>query len=93
MNIQNSYDCKVGDEYNFTTADGKKVSRKVVAKSTEDDFPYGFYYIKTIDVEQNSNIPGVKKIEYKLNHKFGLVYIAMVMEDGTTISSNIYSTY
>jgi hypothetical protein len=87
------YDCKVGDEYNFTRSDGKKVTRKVTAKSTVDDFAYGFYYIKTIDVEQNSNMPGVERIEYKLNHKFGLVYIAIIFEDGTEIDFNIFSLY
>lgn len=87
------YDCNVGDEYKFTTSDGKKVTRKVVAKSSTDDFSYGFYNIKAISVEQNSNIPGVDKIEYKLNHKFGLVYMAFVLEDGTKIDSRIYSLY
>lgn len=85
------YDCNVGDVYKFTTSDGKKVTRKVVSKSSTDDFSYGFYNIKAISVEQNSNIPGVEKIEYKLNHKFGLVYMAIVLEDGTKIDSRIYS--
>jgi hypothetical protein len=40
--------------------------------------------IKTVDVEQSSNIPGVKKITYFTNHKFGMVAVRVTMEDGTT---------
>ncbi len=85
------YDCKVGDSYSFTTPSGKKVTRSVTSKSSTDDFDYGFYQIKATSVEQNSNIPGVERIEYKLNHKFGLVYMAIIMEDGTEISFRLFS--
>jgi hypothetical protein len=85
------YDCKVGDKYILKKSDGTTITREVIGKSTEDDFPYGFYYIKTITIAQDSRIPGVRKITYKANHKFGLVYFAVEMEDDTIIKSWVFS--
>lgn len=85
------YDCNVGDKYQLTKSDGKTITRTVTAKSTTDDFPYGFMNIKTITVEQDSRIPGVRKIIYRANHKFGLVHFEVVMEDGTSAKSYLYS--
>lgn len=86
------YDANVGDTYKITKSDGKTITRTVTQKSTTDDFPYGFYYIKTITVEQDSRIPGIKKFVFKANHKFGLVYFEIQMDDGSKVSSYLYST-
>ncbi len=85
------YDANVGDIYQITKSDGKTITRTVTQKSTTDDYPYGFLYIKTITVEQDSRIPGIKKIVYKANHKFGLVNVQLVLEDGTSVGSNLYT--
>jgi hypothetical protein len=84
------YNCKVGDTYKIEKSDGNTITRTVTQKSTEDDFSYGFYMIKTITVEQDSRIPGIQKIVYKFNHKFGLVAAEVVAEDGSNISSLFY---
>lgn len=86
------YDCKVGDKYTLTKSDGKTITRTVTAKSDQDDFPYGFMYIKTITVEQDSRIPGVSKIVYRFNHKFGLVFAEAYAEDGSKISGYFYTS-
>ena len=78
------YDAKVGDTYTLEKSDGTTIVRKVVAKSTTDDYYWGGMLIKTMDVEQSSKIPGITKIMYFTNHKFGLVAIRFYMEDGTT---------
>lgn len=78
------YDAKVGDKYTLEKSDGSKIVREVVRKSTDDDYYWGNMMIKTIDVEQSSNIPGVDKIVYFTNHKFGIVGVRVYMEDGTT---------
>lgn len=85
------YSAKVGDVYQITQSDGKTITRTVTQRSQTDDFPYGFFDIKIITIEQNSRIPGVKKIIYKANHKFGLVYAELVMEDGSKMSTYLYS--
>lgn len=87
------FDANVGDEFNLKKSGGQILKRKVTQKSTEDDFPYGFFYIKTITVEQPSNYPGVSKFVYKANHRFGLVYAEAVFEDGSKASSYLYSQY
>jgi hypothetical protein len=79
------YDAKVGDKYEFTTSDGKKITRTITSKSEVDDFPLGFLYIKTIVTESNSINDGVKKIIYRTNHKFGLVYVEFVLNDGSSV--------
>jgi hypothetical protein len=78
------YDAKVGDKYTLDKSDGKTIVREVIRKSVDDDFYWNGMLIKTIDVEQSSNIPGVSKIIYFCNHKFGLVAVRVVMEDGST---------
>jgi hypothetical protein len=46
--------------------------------------------IKTITVEQDSRIPGISKIVYRFNHKFGLVSAEVIAEDGSKVSSQFY---
>ncbi|MBL7967932.1 MAG: hypothetical protein JNK09_13100 [Prolixibacteraceae bacterium] len=77
------YDAEVGDKYTLEKSDGSIITREVVRKSTTDDYYWNGMVIKTIDVEQSSNIPGVKKIIYFSNHKFGLVAVRVEMEDGS----------
>jgi hypothetical protein len=77
------YDANVGDKYTLQKSDGTTIVRQVVRKSTTDDYYWNGLIIKTIDVEQSSNIPGVKKITYFSNHKFGLVAVRVEMEDGS----------
>jgi len=85
------YNAKEGDEYNLKKSNGKTITRKVIARSDKDDFPYGFFEIKTITTEQDSRIPGIKKFVYKTNHKFGVVHIQAHMDDGTIVQSYVYS--
>lgn len=84
------YDAKVGDKYQITTSNSKTITRTVTERSETDDFPYGFYYIKTIKVEQDSRIPGISGFVYRLNHKFGLVYVEIKMEDGSSANFYLY---
>lgn len=86
------YDAKVGDKYILEKDDGTVITRTVTAKSTTDDYSYGFMLIKTITVEQDSRIPGIQKIIYQTNHKFGLVSVETVMEDGTSSKMYLYPT-
>jgi hypothetical protein len=71
------FDAAVGDTYTITKSNGVTDTRTVTAVSTQDDFPYPplNLNIQTITVEQDSTIPGIKKVRYRANHKFGIVYI------------------
>jgi len=87
-----NYNSVVGEAYSIRQSDGVVLSRKVSAKSTEDDFAWGWYDIKTITVEQNAPIPGVNKYIVKANHRFGIVWFEVVMEDGSSVGTYIYPT-
>ena len=78
------YDAKVGDTYKLKLKNGKTLKRKVTQRSQTDDFDWILFKIKTITVEQDfSPIPGVSKIVYKFNHKFGLVFAEVTDENGS----------
>jgi hypothetical protein len=83
------YDSEVGDTYDA----GSGVKRKVTAKSTTDDYPWGIMYIKVIKVEESpSLIPGVKKMVYYANHKWGIVGLEVTFEDNTVTKFTTYCT-
>jgi hypothetical protein len=86
------YSAKVGDKYTLKRG-ASTITREVTAKSTKDDYFWGWMMIKTITVEETGRgIPGVSKVVYETNHKFGLVGIKVYFEDGTTKNVGIYST-
>jgi hypothetical protein len=86
------YDSKVGDKYKTDT---KGIERKVVSKSTDNDYPYAFFNIKVIEVEEPTvalKSGGVSKITYWANHRFGLVGIQFTFDDGTTAKFPVFCT-
>jgi hypothetical protein len=87
------YSSSVGDTYPIGST-GEV--RTVVSKTSVDDYPYGFYLIKTIQVESNPNnlksTAGISKITYVANHKFGLVGVKVSMDDGTDVTFPVYSS-
>lgn len=85
------YNDNVGQQYVITRSDGSTYTRKITEKSDQDVYPYGLYYIKVTTVEQtDTRMAGVKKVVFKANHKFGLVNVAMVADDGSTASAYLY---
>lgn len=86
------YNASVGDKYTLKRG-ANTITRTVVSKSTTDDYPWGWLMIKTIGVEETGRpIPGLSKVLYQTNHKFGLVAIKAFFEDGSSKSVNVYST-
>ena len=85
------YDDKVGDTYSLKM-NGKNVRREITSKSTDDDYPYAFFDIKVLKVEETGRgLPGVSKLVYFLNHRFGLVGIRVDFEDGSQREFNVFS--
>lgn len=77
------YDGSVGDTYS-AKINGKNVKREITYKSTTDDYSYAFFDIKVMKVvETGFGLPGVSRVEYATNHKFGLVGIKVIFEDGS----------
>jgi hypothetical protein len=85
------YSDKVGQKYTHKV-DGKTVTREITYISTNDEYAYGFLAIKVIRVEETGRaIPGVSKIEYITNHKFGLVGFKAYFEDGSSKEVRFFS--
>lgn len=86
------YSSKVGDTYPMGT-EGQV--RTVIEKTDQNDYPYGFMFIKTMKVEEITNADwqakGVTKIHYFANHKFGLVGVHYYAGD-SIIEFPVYSS-
>lgn len=87
------YSSSVGDEYPIGDTD---YTRKVVSKSTTDDYPYAFYNIKVIEVEEDASAlaasGGVSKLTYYANHRFGLVGFKITFDDGSSAKFTVFTS-
>jgi len=83
------YNAKVGDKWSYTTVSGKKITREVKSVSKDNDYYWGGMNIKVIKIEQGLPYPGFNKAVYYANHKFGLVGVDIILEDGTVVYSVI----
>jgi hypothetical protein len=85
------YSAKKGDKYRLKRS-GSDLVREVTHVSKDDDFFWGFMYIKTIQVEETGMFtPGLSKIKYYANHRFGPVALDIHFEDGSTVLLSVYS--
>lgn len=84
------HDWGVGESWTFTTNDGQTVTRSVTQKTGLDDWPLGFILIKATEVtETNSAVPGVSKVRFRTNHRFGLVYVEYELITGKSIKISL----
>jgi hypothetical protein len=84
------YSSNVGDTYPVGST-GR--TRTVTYKSTTDDYWYGFYQIKVIQVEEPTpglKSFGVEKVTYWANHRFGLVGVQYDFTDGSSANFPVY---
>ena len=87
------YGAKVGDTYRLKRSSSDLV-RKVTHKSSDDDYQWAFFLIKTVQVEETGQtLPGISKIRYIANHKFGLVGYEIHFEDGSQKKVTLFSDY
>ncbi|MCC6571379.1 MAG: hypothetical protein IT274_07130 [Chitinophagales bacterium] len=86
------YDSKVGDTYAYEV-DGKTLTRTVTENNGLNEWPLGFFNIKTVEVQQTTFNPVmgalVNKMKYRANHKFGLVYMEAELKNGKTMEIEI----
>lgn len=84
------YSSKVGDKYEFTTDDGKKITRTVVQTHGTEDWDLAFWTVKTMRVEQPvPDDPIMSKVTFVANHKFGLVGAIYELKDGQIFEVHI----
>lgn len=89
--IMVKYDDPVGTTYKVVNDKGEELVRTITEKTGQDDWPFWFFLIKTVKVEQQvaSDDPLVAHIEYRVNHKFGLVYLKYVFKDGEELEIDV----
>ncbi|MCZ2133141.1 MAG: hypothetical protein LC116_08195, partial [Bacteroidetes bacterium] len=83
------YSSNVGDKYEFTDMDNKKITREVVYKSTDNDYEIGFFRIKVMKIDEIEDDPMYKKITYVANHKYGLVGIIITLNNNKTVTLSL----
>lgn len=81
------YGAKVGDTYPMGNT---KKKREVVSRSSDDDYSYGFMLVKVIKVVEPTESFGIKETTYWVNHKYGLVGISFLLDDGTEARFYVY---
>lgn len=87
------YGASKGDTYKLKRSSSDLV-RTVTHKSTDDDYQWAFFFIKTVQVEETGQtMPGVSKIKYIANHKFGLVGYEIHFEDGSQKMFTVFSDF
>lgn len=85
------YGDDVGAKYELERFPGEFHTRTVTEKTGQDEWPFLFWYIKTSKIEQ-ATLPEdelVERVIYRVNHKFGLVYMELQMRSGEKVKADI----
>jgi len=85
------YGDDVGASYELERFPGEVHTRTVTEKTGQDDWPFVFFDIKTSKIEQET-LPEdelVERIVYRVNHKFGLVYLELQLRSGESVKADI----
>jgi hypothetical protein len=90
--IIGKYNDNVGTKYTLTRDNGQVLTRTITEKTGLDEWPLGpFFLIKTSKIESESpaDDPVLARVIYRINHRFGLVYMEYQFKDGTVLELNI----
>ena len=81
----------VGTNYTVTRANGQTLTATVTEKTGLDDWPYSYFYIKTSKIEYvaPADDPVVSKVTFRVNHKFGLVYLKVEGKAGRVLELDL----
>jgi len=85
------YGDDVGAKYELERFPGEIHTRTVTEKTGLDEWPFVFWYIKTSKIEQET-LPEddlVERVIYRVNHKFGLVYMELQLRSGEKVKADI----
>ena len=86
------YDDAVGTTHTLKRDNGETLVSSVTEKTGLDDWPFSLLLIKTSEVQAAAPAgdPTIKKVTYRINHKFGLVYLKLETKDGKVAEVNLY---
>jgi hypothetical protein len=86
------YGMNVGDTWSFTDKEGVTITRKVVHKSTTDDYPLYFWLFKVSKVESiRANDPLLEKTTFIANHKYGPFGAVVRFKNGKELKIGVVS--
>ncbi len=85
----------VGTDYTVTRDNGDVLTATITEKTGLDDWPYSFWSIKTSKVEYNApaSDPVLSKVTFRVNHKFGLVYLKAEGKDGKVLELDLFAWF
>lgn len=85
------YDDPVGTKYPFVHSDGNTYYRTITEKTGVDEWPLVFWNIKTTKVETElpADMYPLEKMIYRVNHKFGIVYVEMATNNNQTATLDL----
>jgi hypothetical protein len=85
----------VGTDYTVTRDNGDVLKATITEKTGLDDWPYSFWSIKTSKVEYNAPAtdPVLSKVTFRVNHKFGLVYLKAEGKDGRVLEMDLFAWF
>jgi len=87
------FDDEVGESWSYNIG-GETITRTVTYKSTTDDTYFGFMLVKVIEVEEivpeGIDVAGrpsnAKKILWSFNHRFGLIYATVTLNNDDVVN-------
>lgn len=86
------YGMNVGDSWSFTDTEGVTTTRKVVHKSTTDDYDLYFWRFKVLKVESTrANDPLLEKTTFIANHKYGPFGAVVRFKNGQELKIGLVS--
>lgn len=85
----------LGTDYTVTRTNGEVLTATITEKTGLDDWPYSFWNIKTSKVEYNApaSDPVLDKVTFRVNHKFGLVYLKAEGKDGRVLEMDLFAWF
>ena len=85
----------VGTNNSVTRSNGQTLTTTVTEKTGLDDWPYSLWLIKTSKVEFTApaDDPSISKVTFRVNHKFGLVYVKVEGKNGKVLELDLINWF
>ncbi len=85
----------VGTNNSVTRSNGQTLTTTVTEKTGVDDWPYSLWLIKTSKVEFTAPVddPSISKVTFRINHKFGLVYVKVEGKNGKVLELDLINWF
>lgn len=85
----------VGTKYTVKRTNGTMLTSTVNEKTGNDEWSYGMLLIKTslLEYDAPADDPVISKVFYRVNHKFGLVYLKVMGKNGKVLEMDLLNFF